>query len=69
MQIKWTNCADEMPPDDKTKIIAIFIPNGGHMINHGYILNNVLKIINCTSQKHQWKWAPFTPEKWEYLNK
>ena len=68
MQITWTNCADKMPPDENIKIIAIFLPSGKHMINYGHILNSVLRIINRNTE-HNWKWTPYTQEKWEYLNK
>ena len=66
MQITWTNCADEMPPDDKTLVI-VNIADKQTTINTGHKLHILCqptsKLFKVT------KWCHYTPEKWKGLTK
>ncbi len=61
-EIIWTNCADEMPTDDKTRIIVWIYE--GCIIDHGTWFARYAR----TLIEDQAKWAIFTPEKWKELN-
>ena len=64
-EIKWHNCAKQMPPDDSKR---------------KFILDHPDKLMYMTSDDvHRWiptykqkestsRWTEFTKEKWEYLN-
>ena len=64
-EITWTNCADEMPPDDNTEIIIRHIEDKEPILTPA---NEVFYDID-TLYKECWEWIEFTPEKWEKLNK
>ena len=59
MQITWTNCAEQMPPDH---IDVIVKANGYETIHTGSDLKAWLGIEHV-------QWTEFTEEKWEELNK
>lgn len=63
MKITWTNCAEQMPPDDRCESI-IKLPGGYYKSINRDIWN----------EKHLYGtglifWTPYTPEKWNELNK
>lgn len=65
VQITWINCAEQMPPNDKTEVIctrenSIQIVNMKAMILH---LNEESSISSGVL------WTEFTEEKWKELNK
>lgn len=63
MQITWTNCAEQMPPDEQTKII---INDGNnYYIFEGYMIH--IGWMKAVAINH--KWTEYTPEKWKELNK
>lgn len=59
MQIKWTNFADKMPPDEK-----IIMNDIG-----GCLLFEALRPKMPKEFSDKFRWTTFTIEKWEYLNK
>lgn len=61
MQITWTNCADEMPPETTRVILR---PKEFPIATTGlsYFL------VNNTEDRRFWEWTEFTKEKWEKLN-
>jgi len=66
-EITWTNCADEMPPDDDTYVIAIVGDSKPDSVAGSLVRSEYLKW-------HHWSmvsviWTPYTPEKWKGLNK
>jgi len=63
MQIIWTNCAEQMPPDDESFIIEI----NGTLFWAGAIGNRLKEMID--HYKDSARWTEFTEEKWEELNK
>ncbi len=64
MNITWTNCADEMPPDDETEIIIRHVEDKEPILTPA---NEVFYDID-TLYKECWEWTEFTPEKWKHLN-
>ena len=60
MEIIWTNCADEMPPDGCV-ICRSYVSNGA--IKYHKVLG---ELFNLTTEN--WQWTPYTPEKWKELN-
>ena len=62
-EITWTNCAEKMPPDDRTRIIVKVYD--GHIIDHG----SWFKKYERTLIKDLAKWTSYTSEKWKWLNK
>ena len=64
-EITWTNCADEMPPDDETEIIIRHVEDKELILTPA---NEVFYDID-TLYKDVWEWTEFTEEKWEELNK
>ena len=64
-EITWTNCADEMPPDDNTEIIIRHIEDKEPILTPA---NEVFYDID-TLYKECWEWTEFTEEKWEELKK
>lgn len=67
MTITWINCAERMPPDDRTKIIAKYqnyppIKTSGERINDG--LNRCIP-----GYRDETVWAIFTEEAWSELTK
>lgn len=63
MNITWTNCAEQMPPEDKTRVIVA--THGNYIIDHG----TWFAYYKRTLIKDRAKWTEFTKEKWEELNK
>lgn len=65
MQITWTNCADEMPPDGDSEIII------GRVDDPAVILTpaNEIYYDMDSNKRNEWQWTEYTQEKWEYLNK
>lgn len=57
MQINWTNCADEMPPDDAEIIVSAC---GYFTIHEGSDLKRWLSTDHV-------KWTEYTPEKMEMM--
>lgn len=65
MKIKWTSCADKMPPNDLNyKIITIDDLNG-LCTDDGKSLNSIKDF--CV--EFNAVWTSYTPEKWKELNK
>lgn len=61
VEITWTNCADEMPPDD-------------YVICRSYVTNGTIKYHKIRGElfnpnSGNWQWTKFTQEKWEELIK
>ena len=58
IEITWTNCADEMPPDGMRVIILAF--------------GEYMKMTWCGElsrvASNKTEWTPYTDEKWEELN-
>ena len=63
MNINWTDCADEMPPDDETEIIVRHVEDKELILTP---VNEVFYDID-TLYKDVWEWTEFTEEKWEEL--
>jgi len=62
-KITWTNCADAMPPDDELVIVRTWT---GHFIKlTKYALEPSVNLYGAEN----YKWTPYTPEKWKELNK
>ena len=62
-EITWTNCAEKMPPDDLDIIIDTWT---GHKFKSvGWILKHEVNAFGLAN----FKWTPYTPEKWKELNK
>ena len=64
MQITWTNRADQMPPDTEDKFI--FKDEWGCWSM--YICKGKDYVTGCRPQDRV-SYTPYTPEKWEALNK
>jgi len=62
-EITWKNCADEMPPDDYNKIITKHQDKIFEQM--GITLHQVVNKFGSSDLS----WTPYTPEKWEELNK
>lgn len=63
MQITWTNCAEQMPPDDETEIILRCYG----ILTH---TNGMTALrVHLNPYAGYTKWTEYTEEKWEYLNK
>ncbi len=56
-----------MPPDDDSKIIAMYLPRPIPMTNYGNILNSVI-LRSRYQQAHDWQWIPFDEATWMALN-
>jgi len=65
-EITWTNCAEQMPPDDETEILIRPINDNSELILSPAI--EVFYDIDAV-YKDMWEWTEFTKEKWEELNK
>lgn len=66
MQIAWTNCAEQIPPDDEQVKSIVSPPYGQRCyIGNGCLLNS---IVNRVANPNGYMWTPYTPEKWRYLN-
>lgn len=66
-EITWTNCADEMPPS----AMQVITDNEGYYnIITGKTLHDTASFreIEQKTMSHLY-WTPYTPEKWEELNK
>jgi len=61
MQITWTNCEDEMPPDDH---LICKDADGDSHITHGLLVKEYYDDYVVSNMQ----WTPFTQEKWECLN-
>lgn len=71
-EITWTNCAERMPP--KTTTIIVKSSTDKAFISIGYELH-AHKLAYCRSygtndmfNSYEYKWTPYTPEKWKELN-
>ena len=62
-KITWTNCADAMPPDDVLVIVKSWTGNIFKLTR--YALNSSVALYGAEN----YKWTPYTLEKWEELNK
>jgi len=63
-EINWTNCAEQMPPDDEMIVI----------VNHSneYKLHRAMELwaqITIYGDHTTYTWTPYLKEKWEYLNR
>lgn len=63
-QIQWTKCSERMPPNGVELILRDI---------DGCLLIRVFEITetakNHLLNKFEFKWTPYTDEKWEELNK
>jgi hypothetical protein len=57
-EITWTNCAEQMPPDDETEIIIRHVEDKELILTPA---NEVFYDID-TLYKECWEWTEFTPE-------
>lgn len=64
MQITWTNCADEMPPDDDTLVIIRWGVLEQHRIEPGSDSHKLLEEKEVFNNRY---WTLYTSEKWEKL--
>lgn len=65
MQVTWTNCADEMPPDGyKIDIIVRSIATKEPKIISTRVAHLLMPSGNSMAE-----WTPYTPEKWKELHK
>lgn len=62
-KITWTNCAEQMPPDESVVIVD---HNGKFNIHRGVELWAQVVVYG---DPHNYKYTEFTPEKWKELNK
>jgi hypothetical protein len=62
-EIIWTNCADEMPPNDEIRVI-MWIYDGCFVYAGNWFTKYERTLI-----ADQAKWTLYTDEKWEELNK
>lgn len=62
-KITRTNCSDEMPPDDEDIIIDTWTEHKFKSV--GWILKHEANFFGLDN----FKWTPYTPEKWKELNK
>lgn len=63
--ITWTNCADQMPPDDESRYIftnLIYNIEATPLIYTGHSVNK-LGFLDGDA------WTEYTPEKWKELSK
>lgn len=61
-KIIWTNCADEMPPDDANYLI-IFREHAT-----GLFAKNNGAHMQLARIKDIYEWTPYATEKWDHLN-
>lgn len=62
MQVTWTNCADQMPPDD-----VILNDIGGCILIHKK--SELTMYESILLNNFAFRWTPYTEEKWEELTK
>lgn len=65
MNIEWTKCSEQMPPDDDNDVIL-------HDIGYSYSIatgSDVNKWADCITPKQVMEWTPYTEEAWKELNK
>lgn len=60
-EITWISCAEQMPPDD---IRVILVP-----VNFPITTTGLKYYLQGGSRFRDYEWTPYTPEKWEELNK
>lgn len=73
MEITWTNCAEQMPPDDDREIlIQRVVDDSSIFALKGELIrtpaNEIWFDIDKNKLNH-WEWVLCTPEIWEELNK
>lgn len=61
-EITWHNCAEQMPPDD-----VILNDIGGCILIHKK--GGLTMYENILLNNFEFRWTPYTKEKWEELNK
>ena len=66
-EITWTNCDDEMPPDDATRVISAVGDSKHYAVSGSLVRAEYLRWKNVSYVPVTW--TEFTPEKWGYLNK
>ena len=66
-EITWTNCADEMPPDDATRVISAVGDSKPYAVSGSLVRAEYLRWKNVSYVPVTW--TEFTPEKWEELKK
>lgn len=66
-EITWTNCDDEMPPDDATKVISAVGDSKPYAVSGSLVRAEYLRWKNVSYVTVTW--TEYTPEKWEELNK
>lgn len=66
-KITWTNCADEMPPDDANKVISVVGDSKPYAVSGSLVRSEYLRWKNVSYVPVTW--TEFTEEKWEGLNK
>lgn len=69
MQITWTNCAEQMPPNTM-KFKLIYRVNSEITFGFGTAFNVIADIHPRWEEvKCKFEWTPYTDEKWKELNK
>jgi len=63
MQITWTNCAEQMPPDDGDFGLILRDSVGTSRTTGSYVHYDYGVVIDLDAE-----WTEFTKEKWEELN-
>jgi len=66
MQITWNNCAEQMPPEEQ-KTIFRRTDKDKFMFTKNVV--DAHSLIFYTRKVDVLQWTPYTPEKWEELNK
>ena len=61
-EITWTNCAEQMPPDDVVVIVKSWT---GHLIR---LTNYSLRSSTSIYGAENYWWTNFTKENWDELN-
>jgi hypothetical protein len=72
MNIEWTNCSEQMPPDNAKLIVTLSDTFRTKGYEYNIWQSDELK-KELMDRKFRWAshtlWTPFTQEKWEFLNK
>lgn len=72
-QITWTNCADAMPPLTTRIIVKSSTDKAfisiGHEMHERKLTDCKVYGTNDMFNSYEYKWTPFTLEKWKELNK
>lgn len=70
MNIIWTSCKKQMPPNNQDMIIAK-MDGERYQVGTGILLHQLFGYIQGYQEQvdPSWKWTNYTDELWEELNK